>query len=465
MSKFDATLVPGQVQSVTKMTNFRFVVVAMAFVITIVSFLDRSAISYAILAIKQELKIDDAQFGMIAGAFGIGYTGMTLIGGILVDRWKTRLVWPIAAVVWSIGTLMLGLANGFWFLFVFRVILGMAEGPQYPAVARVMTDWLPASERARATVACIVAVPLSSAIGAPVICALTGAFGWRTMFVILGIVGMTWAIFWPIFFRDDPSWSRYVSKEELLHIRSGAFARASAGSCAGTASGEIEGAGASASVRGSCEDKKVCSLSANLVFKLLFNRTLALTNVAYFSFCYSLFFALNWLPEYMCRTYHLSLSEIGTYLTMPWLGAAVMELGAGVFLDRIQGRVTLRYSRSYFISACLFFSAVSFVPVVLTPSIAVALLCVTLGLGFAFMSNVAFWGLHSDLAGDNAATSYGIMNCCGSIASIVAPILTGFLVKETGTFLIAFVVMMTFNVATAIFMAVGHRPDLDKKII
>jgi ACS family hexuronate transporter-like MFS transporter len=422
------------------MTNFRFVVVAMVFIISIISFLDRSAISYAILALKQDLRIDDAQFGMIAGAFGIGYTVMTLVGGILVDRWKTRVVWPVAAALWSACTILLGLANGFWSLFIFRALLGMAEGPQFPAVARVMTDWLPASERARATVSCIIAVPLASAIGAPIICALTTAFGWRAMFAVLGLMGMIWAVLWATLFRNDPVSCQWVSIAELEHIKRGR-------NCDNVSSTRAPG-----------------PASAQLVFKLISNRTLALTNFAYFSFCYSLFFALNWLPEYFCRTYHLNLSEVGTYLIIPWLGAAAMELGAGVFLDRIYDKVSLRHSRSYFISACLLMSAFSFMPALFTPSLPIALTFVTLGLGFAFMSNVAFWGLHSDIAGDNAATSYGIMNCCGSIASIVAPVLTGFLVKATGTFLSAFAILMVLNLSTALVMFVCHRPDLENRL-
>src|SRR5687768_1805266 len=73
-----------------KQTNYRWVVIALAFLITIINYLDRSAISYAIGPIKHEFGLNDQDFGFIAAAFGIGYMVMTLGGGILVDRWGAR---------------------------------------------------------------------------------------------------------------------------------------------------------------------------------------------------------------------------------------------------------------------------------------------------------------------------------------------------------------------------------------
>ncbi|MBX9771909.1 MAG: hypothetical protein K2X29_11085, partial [Candidatus Obscuribacterales bacterium] len=77
MTDFSPTVAVSTSKTSTK-TSFRWVVVALAFFITIVNYLDRSAISYAIGPLKREFGLNDADFGLIAAAFGIGYMVMTL---------------------------------------------------------------------------------------------------------------------------------------------------------------------------------------------------------------------------------------------------------------------------------------------------------------------------------------------------------------------------------------------------
>jgi ACS family hexuronate transporter-like MFS transporter len=74
-------------------SSYRWVVIGLGFLITLVNYLDRSAIAYAIGPICREFKLDNAQFGCVAGAFGIGYMVMTVVGGVMVDRWGAHKVW------------------------------------------------------------------------------------------------------------------------------------------------------------------------------------------------------------------------------------------------------------------------------------------------------------------------------------------------------------------------------------
>jgi MFS family permease len=163
-------------------SNYRRIIILLAFLITIVNYLDRSAISYAIGPICREFKLDKAQFGSIGSAFAIGYMVMTVVGGLWVDRWGARRVWSIAATVWSLCTGGLALAADFSGLFTMRVLLGVAEGPHFPALTRVIADWLPVTERARATAFGLCAVPLANVIGAPLISGLMVSLGWKATF-------------------------------------------------------------------------------------------------------------------------------------------------------------------------------------------------------------------------------------------------------------------------------------------
>src|SRR5271156_6558695 len=108
-----------------KRSGYRWAVIGLAFFITLVNYLDRSAIAYAIGPICREFNLDSAQFGFVLGAFGIGYMVMTVVGGVMVDRWGAHKIWAGAALVWSLCTCAMGLAGGFWGLFSLRTLLGI----------------------------------------------------------------------------------------------------------------------------------------------------------------------------------------------------------------------------------------------------------------------------------------------------------------------------------------------------
>src|SRR3990167_2976828 len=103
-------------------TNYRWFIAGLIFFITLINFIDRSAISFVINPLKQEFGFTDTQFGMILSAFGVGYMFMTILGGFLVDRWGPRLVWPLAAVAWSLCVACLGIASGFWGFIWIRIL-------------------------------------------------------------------------------------------------------------------------------------------------------------------------------------------------------------------------------------------------------------------------------------------------------------------------------------------------------
>src|SRR5271170_3649127 len=93
-----------------RMSHFRWVIAGLIFFITLVNFIDRSAISFVIDPLKQEFGFSDTEFGLILAAFGVGYVLLTAFGGWFVDLWGARRVWPIAAVGWSLCVGLLGFA-------------------------------------------------------------------------------------------------------------------------------------------------------------------------------------------------------------------------------------------------------------------------------------------------------------------------------------------------------------------
>jgi len=151
-----------------------------------------------------ELSLGDARKGLVLGAFGLGYVVTTFLGGMIVERYGPRRVFFVLVLLWGISAGATGLATSFALLYGARVMLGLAEGPSFPAVGSAIGSWLPRCEHTRALSAAMIAVPIALAIGAPISTALIGTVGWRGMFLLLAIASLLWLPLWWWLFRDSP---------------------------------------------------------------------------------------------------------------------------------------------------------------------------------------------------------------------------------------------------------------------
>ena len=198
--------------------RFRWVVVLLLFAVTIINYIDRSAIAFAANEIQAAFGINATQLGFILGAFGIGYIVSTLFGGMAVDRFGSKIALAACLFIWSLAIGWTGAASGFVMLYAARTVLGLAEGPSFPTMTSAVTKWLPPEERATALGGALVAVPVALAIGSPLVSFLIETYGWRPMFYTLCFFGLLWLPCWIYFFADEPSESTLISNQERLYI-------------------------------------------------------------------------------------------------------------------------------------------------------------------------------------------------------------------------------------------------------
>lgn len=419
-------------------TRFHRVVIFLLFAITVVNYIDRAAISYAIPAIEQQLGLSKAAAGTILGAFGLGYAVTTLIGGFAVDRYGARIVLSIAAVLWSLSIGLTGLASGFLTLYLARTLLGMAEGPNFSAVTGAVERWLPPARQASALSYALVAVPVALACGGPIVTQLLAALGWRGTFAVLFALSLVWVPLWYVLFRDDPAQSRHVNAQELAFIREGQKAEA-------------------APVR------RWPRMSEVRV--LLTNRTLLVNYWAFFVFGYFLFFFMAWLPSYLQQSYGLNLAAVGAFTVLPWLCAAVALWALGRWSDHLlktTGR--LRVSRSYLIAGTQLVAALAVVPVAFSASLPVAIACISLAVAASMGANAAYFAVNADIVPEKAATALGIMDFCFALAGFVAPVITGFVLSLRGSFADGFALMAVLALSSVVLVLAFHRPDEDRAI-
>ncbi len=425
-------------------TRFRWAIIGLLFFITVVNYIDRSAISYAVPDISKLFQLNPAQIGMILGAFGIGYMIMTFFGGIWVDKSGARVVLFVASLLWSISIGLTGLATGFAMIYMMRVLLGVAEGPNFPAINRAVGDWLSKDERAIALGNSLVAVPLALAIGAPIVTQLIIHISWRGTFIILGLFGLLWVAVWMWLFRDYPEHSRRVNRVELEHIRGGmGWTEADARSM-----------------------RKVHTGNAKGVWGfLLSNPTLMANNWAFFVFGYYLFFFMTWLPSYLHDQFQLNLKSVGLFSILPWLLAAVLLWGVGYLSDGLLSRTkSLRIARSYPIWISQLLAAVCILPVIYTHDLTVALIFISLAVAFGMSANATFYAINVDVARERTGTALGVMDTFFAIAGFIAPVMTGWVVNSTGSFVNAFWLLAILALSSVVVVVLFHHPERSRKL-
>ena len=417
--------------------QYRWVVVTLIFLITVLNYIDRASISYALPAISREFHLSAGQEGVILGVFGMSYVVGTFAGGILADRVSTRKLLCWGALLWAGSIFLTGFATGFISLAVVRILLGLTEGPNFPAMARAVSIWLPQREHGKALALSLVSIPVALSLGGPLVSHLVTGFGWRIMFFILAGMVVLWLPFWWILYRDNPRQSAHVSVDECRMIQ---------------AEGNSENQ--------CCSHGAAFSLK---VWKYLLSTPTLLAN--YWGFfvigCYVSFF-MGWLPAYLVRQYELTLDETGLLAFSAWLVAAVLMLVSGSLSDWILERSgSLRWARTFLMVISQILAAVCMLPLALgLHHLGMVMVLIALAIGFTMSVIPVANAVNIDVAKEQVGTAQGVICMAFALASFSAPVLAGHIVDVTGKFQMAFMMLVLLSVSSVAIVSLFHRPDL-----
>ena len=198
-------------------SNRRFRVMGLLFITVVINYLDRSNISIAAPSLTGDFHLDPVQLGLVFSAFSWTYTAFQLPGGWLVDRVHPRILYPVIIMLWSIATLCFGLANGLVALIALRMAVGFFEVPTFLINNRIATTWFGEKERATCIAVYTAAESVGLAFLTPGLFWLKMAFGWPSIFLVTGAIGLVWSV---VFFRsyNDPAEARGVNAAEIRKI-------------------------------------------------------------------------------------------------------------------------------------------------------------------------------------------------------------------------------------------------------
>jgi MFS family permease len=405
----------------------RLYVALFLFTNLLINYMDRTSLSVAAPTIAKEFNWDSATVGLVFSSLMWTYTLCLIPWGWMSDRIGTRKVNGISVTIWSIGTMLIGAARGFGSIVFAGLILGTGESASMPTAGKVVRQWFPPRERGLATAIFNAGTFAGPAVAAPAAAWMVVHVGWRTSFVIMGSVGLVWVLLWLIRFRV-PAECRWLPEEERKFL----LAETTQGS-------------------------KPTTRAKGALVKLLSRKTMWGLFLTQGCCAYSMYLFLFWLPSYLVQSRHMQLMRASWFIAVPYLVAAVLGIFIGRLSDTILTAEALRQGKrrtllTIFVllsSIVLATNAVAneYAVVVL---ISVALTCISSALTLNIaMTNDLVW--NADMAG----TALGVLILGGNSFGLIAPVLTGYIIKWTGSYDSAFYLagcLLFVGAATALTM-------------
>ena len=392
--------------SAGRATHARFGVLGLITFGTLTNYLDRAVLGVAAPAMTSELGLDAVKMGLLFSAFSWTYAAAQIPGGAFLDRVGTRVAYFWSVTLWSLFTLLQGLASSLAMLLTFRFGLGIAEAPCFPANSRVLTSWFPQQERARATGVYSVGQYFGLAFLSPLLFWIVATAGWRALFVICGVVGLIFAVVWLRLYRE-PQESSSVNQLELDHIR------------AGGGLGIVD---------------RQTPFDWRNIGRLLKRRQILGASIGQFAGNSTLVFFLTWFPTYLATERQMAWLKVGFYAVLPFIAASAGVLAGGWLSDALikrTGSATIG-RKLPIITGLLLASTIVAANYVQSNELVIAILSLAffgqgmVNLGWTLITDVAPRGL--------VGLTGGVFNLFANLAGIATPMVIGFIVGATGSF-------------------------------
>jgi MFS family permease len=391
--------------------GFGWGVVALLAAAVFINYVDRGALATAAPLIKDALRLDAAQVGVLIAAFFWTYTPCQLLAGWLIERIDAYRTLALGVALWSLATALTGLVGGFVALIGLRLLLGLGESAAFPAASTLLARHMPQDRLGRANGLIGLGLSLGPAFGTFAGGLLMARIGWRPVFLAFGLASLVWL--WP--------WL----------VRTRRLAAISAASPPGKGPAYLT---------------------------ILGRREAWGTYLGHFSANYATYFVLSWMPLYLVKAQGYPVAAMAETGGLIYLVYAVSNALAGWLTDaRIRAGASVNAVRKTAAAAChVTIAAGLTMGAVGDATTAVAgLFVAAVGMG---LNSAGIFAIGQTLAGPWAAPKWiGAQNLAGNVAGMIGPVITGWIVDRTGAFTWAFVLSAVIALAGAIGWTVVIR--------
>jgi sugar phosphate permease len=367
----------------------------------IVAYMDRSALSIATPEVRKEFGLNIAQMGVLLSVFPWAYGLLQLLSGPLVDRAGPRLLTGLGVALWSLVQAAAGLVGSVGQLLTARIALGVAESPLSPATVRALRTWFRPEDRGLAISICFSGAALGPAIAPPILTELMLRWGWRAMFVVVGLAGIVLASLWWAAYRD-PSQSRFSKLEEA----------------------ELPEETTPLSSR----------MGVSQAMRLFRFRTFWGMVLGNFGLVYLAWLYITWLPGYLEIERHMSVRRAGIFAGIPQLAGLVGFWSGGWIGDRLlRSGISQQNSRKIPIIGGLLAMAAATIPAALVKDNGLAIAFISIAVFFGSMSQPAQWALVSLVAPPKQISTFsGFTNFGGALGGSLSAAVTGYIAQTHG---------------------------------
>ena len=390
----------------------RWLVLGWLLAAMMINYMDRSSLSIAAPHMIDELGLTAADIGLLGTAFSLTYAFFQLPAGWLSDRLGAKPVYIIALGFWSIATALMAFGHHMWHFLVSRMLLGVFEAPVSPTSAKIVAEWFPPRERGAAVGVYDSGSKWGPAVAPPILTFLILGFGWRAMFVILGVLGVIVALGFWAFYRS-PEHDRRVSAAELAHIRA--------------------------------REEDEHAPAGHIPWLRLFSQPQTWAMVLGFvAVVWTLNIFVTFLPLMLNDIYAVADAALGWYTAIPFAVGGIGGILGGWFTtkySKIRARLApLACKRQV---AAIYGGALAICSIfvgVTTGHFIAQLSAMSLALFFCGALSAVGWSIPADVVTGSRVASLGsIQNFGGYFAGSLSPWLTGVLVTTTGSYLVPFI--------------------------
>ena len=386
----------------------KYLVLLLLVFLSIITFLDRNAISLASVRITGDLGLSDSQFGWILTVFTISYGLLEIPSGMWGDKFGEKKVIARIVLLWSFFTMLTGVVTGFASLLVVRFLFGAGEAGAYPNSAIAVRKWFPAEERGRAQSSIWMASRIGGAITPFIVVPMQINFGWRITFYALGALGLVWAIAWWWLYPTPPVEKTNESTSEKLSW-------------------------------------KKYTGDKNFWFLL----------IMYYCYACGVFFFISWLPRYLQNGRGITEKDLAYSAALPFILAAAGCWFGGYISDLLVKRMGLNWGRKIVPVVGLTFSALVMLGTTVTENNTIAIVLLALGLAFMDVTAPVSWAVAIDIGGKNSGAITGAMNTAGLLGGTATSLGIGYIISAWGSYDIPVVILaVQLLIGAAIALAI-----------
>lgn len=411
-----------------RMRRMQWIAIALATGAIALNYIDRSTLAIGNVTIRQEFGLNATAIGALQSFWSITYAFCQVPIGFLLDRLGPRYLIGCALVAWSVAQAAGGLAGSYVQLMWARIALGATESPAFPGAVRITSDWFHVKDRGKPTGVYNSGGSIGPAIAPPLLTALMLGFGWRTMFIVMGVVGLFGAVAWFKLYRDPAKTDLAPQDEAYL-----------------------------AANRAAQAPVELRNWGRLFRFRSMWGLMLG-------AFCggYAVWMYQTWLPAYLEMQQHISIAKTGFLAMIPLLFSVLGAWSGGWVTDRLaRGQMELVASRRLPSILGLLASGAFTIAATTATDATQAVVFISAAMFFLSLGIAGKWTLITAVAPQSYCTSVAsIQNFGGYLGGTASPLVTGMVVDLTGSFVAALAIGAGITILGAVILQLGVRSPI-----